>query len=99
MLHPELIGVNNSIWVRIFKLPFKIVGDKMKQACQYRVLHYIIPCNERHFNIKIKDSNICNFYDQIDTLPHFFVPCQKVNYFWKYWFNLWEKVHSDGIPR
>ncbi len=77
----------------MFKLPFKTVRDTKLQTFQYRILH-IIPCNEWLFKIKIKNSNSCSFCNEIDTLPHFFVKCRKVNNFWKYWFN-WLKILTN----
>ncbi len=86
-----------KIWVRIFKLSFKTVKDTKLQKFQYRILHYIIPCNEWLFNIKIKNSNICSFCNETDFLPHFFARCRKVNNFWKYWYNWWKILTNQDV--
>ncbi len=49
------------------------------------------------FNIKIKNSNICSFCNETDTLPHFFVKCRKVNNFRKYWFNWWKILTNQDV--
>ncbi len=54
-------------------------------------------CNEWLFNIKIKNSNICSFCNENDTLPHFFVKCRKVNNIWKYWFNWWKILTNQDV--
>ncbi len=50
-------------------LTFSIVRDTKLQTFQYRILHHIIPY-EWLFNIKIKNSNICSFCNETDTVPH-----------------------------
>ncbi len=95
--YPDFSTAHKNIWVRIFKLPFKTVRDTKLQTFQYRLLHHFIPCNEWLFNIKIKNSNICSFCNETDTLPHFFVKCRKVNNFWKYWFNWWKILTNQDV--
>ncbi len=98
-LYPDFSTAHKSIWIRIFKLPFKTVRDTKLQTFQYRILHHIIPCNEWLFNIKIKNSNICSLCNETDTLPHFFVKCRKVNNVWKYWFNWWKILTNQDVMK
>ncbi len=49
------------------------------------------------FNLKIKNSKICNYCNEIDTQPHFFLLCEKVNHFWNYWFNWWKTLTGLNI--
>ncbi len=86
---PELDSVSISIWIRIFKLPFRTVRETKLQTFQYKIIHHIIPCNVWLFNLKFKNSKICNYCNEIDTQPHFFLLCEKENHFWNYWFNWW----------
>ncbi len=49
------------------------------------------------FNLKIKNSKICNYCNEIDTQPHFFLLCEKVNHFWDNWFNWWKALTGLNI--
>ncbi len=75
--YPEFNNGVGKIWINIFKMPFKIVRDTKIQTFQYRILHRILPCNSWLKNIKIKDSNICSFCNEVDDIPHFLLKCEK----------------------
>ncbi len=82
---------------RIFKLPFKTVRDSKIQTFRYRIIPNIIPCNKWLHNIKIKNSPVCDYCNNVDDLPHYFIRCPKVAEFWCYWFN-WRKNISGMMP-
>ncbi len=86
---------HKNLWVQIFQVPYETVRDTKLQTVQY--IHHIIPCDEWLFNIKIKNSNICSFCNETDTLPHFFGKCRKVNNFWKYRFNWWKILTNQDV--
>ncbi len=52
----------------------------------------IIPCNKWLHNIKIKSSPDCDYCNNEDNLPHYFIRCQKVAEFWTHWSNWWENL-------
>lgn len=96
-IFPKFTNVDFDIWSGIFKIPFKTLRDTKVQTFQYRLLHNIIPCNQWLCNLKIKNSNICDYCNEIDDIPHFFLYCPKVNDFWKYWANWWENISTTNI--
>ncbi len=64
---------------------------------QYRILHRIIPCNKWLHNIKIIESDSCNYCGGVDDILHFFKKCSKANDFWSYWINWWENLSEITI--
>ena len=90
-------SAESSVWPRIFKIPFKTVRDTKIQTFQFRVLHRIIPCNYWLHNIKIKERNTCDYCNNVDDLPHFFLQCPKVTDFWEYWIHWWENISGIKI--
>ena len=90
--YPNFNNADTSVWPRIFKLPFKTVRNTKIQTFQYRLIHRIIPCNKWLHNIKIKNSPECNYCNNTDNLPHFFLQCPEVKVFWNYWLKWWEST-------
>ncbi len=86
---------NTNVWPRLFKLPFKTVRDTKIQTFQYRIIQKMIPCNKRLHNIKIKNSPDCDYCNNKDDLPHYFIRCQKVAEFWTHYFNWWVNLIRD----
>ncbi len=74
---PDLETVNDSVWKRVFNLPFSTTRDTKIQSYQFRIFHKIIHCNKRLCSIKIKSNSICNFCDEADDMLHFFINCKK----------------------
>ena len=85
---PKLISVDTSIWNRIYTLTYCITRETKLQSFQYRIIHRILPCNKWLNDIKILESNICNFCDEIDTIQHFLIECKCLDQFWDS-FSLW----------
>ncbi len=75
-------------------MPFKTV---LIQTFQYRIIQNIILCNKWLHNIKIKNSPVCDYCNNADDLPHYFIRCPKVAEFWCYWFNWWENLSGIDI--
>jgi hypothetical protein len=94
---PKFNTIDFDIWRNIFKNPFKTIIDTKVQTFQYRILHNTIPCNQWLYNIKIKNSNICNFWDKIYDIIDFFLYCPKVKEFWEYWYNWWSNINTIKI--
>ncbi len=49
------------------------------------------------FNLKIKNTKICNYCNAIDTKPHLFLLCEKVKHLRNYWFNTWKTLTCLNI--
>ncbi len=47
--------------------------------------------------IKIKNSSLCVYCNNVDDLPHYFIRCAKVAYLWSYLFNWWENLSGIDI--
>ncbi len=52
----------------------------------------MIPCNKWLYNIKIKESSICNYCNDVNDIPHFFLKCSKVKEFWNMMINWLEQL-------
>ena len=93
VLYPEITGDN---WKDIFTRPFKTVRETKIQSFQYKIVHRIINCNKKLFDMRIKPSPICSFCDGIDDIKHFFFDCAPTNTFWAELFAwLSERCHTD----
>ncbi len=84
--------VNKKSRHRIFKLPFVVLRQIKIQTFQYKVLHRVIPCNKLLYNIKIKDSEICEYCNEVDDIVHFFLKCSKVRNVWNVILNWLERL-------
>ncbi len=95
--YPIFKEASANVWSRIFKLPFKTVRDTKIQTFQYRIIHNIIPWNKWLHNIKIKNSPVCDYCNNVDDLQQYFILCPKVAECWCYWFNWWENLFGIDI--
>ncbi len=90
---------NGSVetWPRIFKLPFSMLRNTKIQPFQYKILHRVILCNKWLYNIKTKESAICNYCNKVDDIPHFFRKCSKVKEFWNMMINYLEQLSELNL--
>ena len=84
-------------WTRIFKMSFNVTRETKLQSFQYKLLNRIIPCNKWLHDVKIKTSNQCSYCDEVDDLVHFFVHCDKINYFWNTFFKWWSTTTGINV--
>ena len=55
-IYPE---IKNEEWNEIFKHPFRITRETKLQTFQYKIIHRIINCNKKLYDMKIKnDTNL-----------------------------------------
>ena len=87
--YPE---ISNDDWKNIYTRAFKAVRETKIQTFQYKILHRIINCNKKLFDMKIKDSPVCSFCNNVDSIEHFFFYCQNTRQFWEEFF-----AWSNGI--
>ena len=95
--YPKFNDAEVTLWSDIFKTPYKTTIETQLQSFQYQVIHRLITCKKRLFDLKIKDSPKCEFCNDIDTIVHFFVYCPKIEAFWKSFFLWWNKVDDLKI--
>ena len=88
---PLFKNVENSIWERIYEMPYKVTRETKLQSFQFRIIHRIIPCNKWLYNISIKSTSKCNFCNEEDDLLHYFLYCPVTKQFWKYFSNWWNR--------
>ena len=62
-------------WGKIFNTAFRTTRETKLQTFQYKILHRIITCNKKLFDMKIKDSPKCSYCEAVDNIAHFFVSC------------------------
>ena len=71
-------------WLPFFSLMYKIIGSTKYHYFQFRLLHRTLVTNEKLFQWKIKDSDICTFCkEDIETIKHIFIECEVIKIFWK----------------
>ena len=97
-------NLNSSIdnkWNEIYKLNFSIARDTKLQSFQYKINHRIIACNYWLKQIKIKNTNLCNYCNtQIDTIQHFLIQCHTTKQFWNSFTDWWNRTseNSTNLP-
>ena len=90
MIFPE---INYSEWKTIFQRSFVVTRETRLHSFQYKIIHQIIMCQKKLFQITISDSPNCVVCDQIDDLTHFLIQCRYVQIFWTELFN-WLIAHD-----
>ena len=86
-IYPE---IKNEEWNEIFKHPFLITRETKLQSFQYKIIHRIINCNQKLYDMKIKTTPTCSYCDELDDIIHFFVLCPETYRFWlsfSHWWN------------
>ena len=74
--------LNEIDFEKFYCLPYKILKETKLQAFQYKILHRIVATNDKLFQWGIKESNLCMYCGQHDTISHFFWDCIEVRQFW-----------------
>ena len=69
-------------WTIVYKLPFKTVSEPYLQSFQYKVINRILNCNERLKKWNIKDSEKCDYCDNVDTIEHHLHTCEESQKIW-----------------
>jgi len=79
-------------WNTIFKISFKVSIEPYLQSFQYKIINRILNCKDRLHKWKLKDSNICDYCDEIDTLEHHLFLCHASKIIWD---KLVQWIHSN----
>ena len=80
-----------------YKLPYRASKQTILQSMQYKILNKILNCNYWLHKIKIKETPICRFCTEDETIEHFFFGCATTKYFW-YAFLTWWKTTGNLAP-
>ena len=56
-------------------IPYKFNNETRLQALQWKILHGIYPTGTLLTQMKLRNNNLCEFCNSIDTLEHFFYEC------------------------
>lgn len=90
-------GINSDLyWNFWYYLPYALSREVRLQSFQFRVLHRTIPCNVYLQRIRVRDSGVCSFCDEVDDLVHFFYYCPITAKFWDS-VALWLEANSSKI--
>lgn len=93
---PKFVEAADDLWENIFKLPFNTIEETKIQSFQFKLIHRIINCNKKLFDMKLIDNPVCNYCNNniIDDLKHFFLWCPQV---FKFWQSLFEWINRTQM--
>ncbi len=72
---------DDRFWKTIFKMNFICSRQTTIQTFQYKIIYRILAYNEWLNNIKIKICNTCSFCNDKDTISHFLIDCNSIEFF------------------
>lgn len=82
----------------IYELPFKITIENKLRSFQYKLIHNILPTNQRLYKMKIKASPVCELCNYVnETLEHMFCECPNVKQFWIMAIEWWNVKRFENI--
>jgi len=70
-------------WNLINIIPYRCTSETYLQSLQYKIIHRYFPCNYNLHIWNVNNNDKCNDCDEVDTLSHYFVECNKLCIFWK----------------
>jgi hypothetical protein len=92
------LNLSENEWEIVYKMPYGITRDTTILAIHYKITHRIIACNYQLKIWKVKDTDKCDFCEEIDTIEHFFVTCKRSKTFWEALLKWWEIFSKTTIP-
>ena len=73
-------------WPDILRWPYQCLRETKLQSLQSKIIHRIINCNKKLFDMKLKETPMCSYCDETDDISHFFAHCDNVSDIWKFFF-------------
>ena len=73
---------------------FKYLKDNRIKMFRWKLMHYILPCNELLYQWKVVDSSLCSVCKTVDNYKHFFIKCLFNRDFW---FKMKELLHYLNV--
>ena len=68
----------------VYELPFKITVENKLRSFQFKLIHNILPTNQRLWKMNVKSSPKCEQCDApCETISHIFYECLAVKIFGK----------------
>jgi len=68
----------------IYELPFKVTMENKLECFQYRVIHNILPTNNKLYKMKLKTSPSCDRCgNPYENLLHLLYECPRTQTFWQ----------------
>jgi hypothetical protein len=95
--YPKLNEASDELWPNIYKLSFSITRETKLQSFQYRLIHHIITCRKKLFDMKLSENPKCLYCKNTDDIRHFFLFCPKVHAFWNSFFKWWNNLGDIEI--
>ena len=95
-LHEDF-DMSEEEWTDVFLRPYICLRETKLQSFQYKIIHRIINCNKKLFDMRIKNSPLCTYCDQTDDIGHFFFLCKDVYEFWREIYTWWNTLDYDGV--
>ena len=95
-LHEDF-DMSEEEWTDVFLRPYICLRETKLQSFQYKIIHRIINCNKKLFDMRIKNSPLCTYCDQTDDIGHFFFLCKDVYEFWREICTWWNTLDYDGV--
>jgi hypothetical protein len=96
--YPNFHSAHVDLWPTIFKTPFSITRETRLQTFQYKIIHNLIVCQKKVYDMKLVDTPNCKYCQNIDDIKHFFLFCPKVTLFWNTFLNWWNHLGDICIP-
>ena len=82
----------------VYELPFKITIENKLRSFQFKLIHNILPTNQRLWKMNVKSSPKCEQCDApCETISHIFYKCPAVKGFWEKVIDWWNRKRSENI--
>ena len=67
-----------------YRNAYSATKESRLRLLQFKIIHNIFPSNLLLYRMKIKDSNKCDFCEEIATIEHMFFSCRDLKIFWNF---------------
>ncbi len=84
--YPGSHTAQQKLWSNIFIQPFSITRETKLQTFRYKLIHLLITCQKKVFDMKLVDNAICLYCQETDHITHFVLFCPKEKQFWNTFF-------------
>ena len=81
--------IDENMFNLIYVNEHGLTTDTRINNLQFKITHRILPCNYFLQIWKIKNSNLCTWCNDIDTIEHYIVKCKDTHNLWKTILNWW----------
>ena len=89
------LGIDEMMIPAIYKLPFRITQETKLSIFQYKIIHNILPCRNLLYRMNISESPLCEFCNDLESLPHMLVNCPNIREYWNLVLLWWNNQNND----